>query len=143
MTKRADFYLLSTASDQERWRYACQVLEKAYQHGLSVYVLTASPSEAEALNTLLWEFKPDSFIPHVLANDSVEAPIRIGHTMPASLTCDAVMNLSDQPITGLESITRAFEVVSHATESVAAARQRFKLYRSHGFTLNTHKIGSS
>ena len=61
---RVDFYVVSDASPEARLQVAARLTEKAQRQGHSLFINTSSESEAEALDELLWTFRPASFIPH-------------------------------------------------------------------------------
>jgi len=144
MNKRADFYILSTTEPSKRWLFACQLIEKAYNNGLSLFVWTENAEDAATIDDQLWQFKPTSFVPHVIEGSEqaagITATITIGQTLSNAIECDAVVNLTDQLPNDPSRFTRIFEVIASDPECQQHARERFKHYRTEGFELNTHKI---
>jgi DNA polymerase-3 subunit chi len=49
------------------------LVEKSLERGWKVVVETASDERAEAIDTLLWTFRDDSFVPHARAGGSEDA----------------------------------------------------------------------
>ena len=49
------------------------LLEKSLERGWKVVVETGSPERAEALDSLLWTYRDDSFLPHALAGAETDA----------------------------------------------------------------------
>lgn len=49
------------------------LLERSLERGWRAAVQAASPERVEALNTLLWTYRDDSFLPHGAASDGTPA----------------------------------------------------------------------
>ncbi|PID43326.1 MAG: hypothetical protein CSA52_03715 [Gammaproteobacteria bacterium] len=62
--KTARFYILKQALHSERYLFACRLVEKAWKQNLSIYIHTDSGQQAQLIDDRLWEFNPESFIPH-------------------------------------------------------------------------------
>ena len=58
------FYILPSESTQERYMFACKLIEKAYRSGHFCYVLTDNAEQSQKIDDLLWTFRAGSFIPH-------------------------------------------------------------------------------
>lgn len=61
---RADLYLLSTPAMTEQVSICCRLTEKAFLDFKRIYIQTSQSVQNEALDTALWTFKPESFLPH-------------------------------------------------------------------------------
>ena len=61
---RIDFYILETASQQQRLDFVCRWIQKAQRSGATVMVAVDNEAQAKYLDQLLWRFKPESFLPH-------------------------------------------------------------------------------
>ncbi|MGR9012177.1 MAG: DNA polymerase III subunit chi [Gammaproteobacteria bacterium] len=80
------FYILPTESLEDRYLFACKLIEKAYRSGSYCYVLTDSAEQSRLIDDLLWTFRAGSFIPHqiytgelpVIAKDGVYAANQSG-----------------------------------------------------------------
>ncbi len=62
--QRADFYVLEGSDSRQRWRFACQEIEKAFLAEERVLVWLDSDADVAAFDDLLWTFADRSFIPH-------------------------------------------------------------------------------
>ena len=71
---KADFYTLKENSLQARNLFACRLCDKAVSQGMIVYIQTADEDTALEMDSLLWSFRPDSFIPHALVDEQAVAP---------------------------------------------------------------------
>ena len=74
---QADFYVLPVADPAARQRFLCRLAEKIVPEGHQIFVLCEDEPEARELNSLLWSFKPESFIPHRLADSEQSAPVTL------------------------------------------------------------------
>lgn len=140
---RVDFYILQGEANRELM--ACKLCEKAYQQGVSVYVLTTSPAHAQQLNELMWTFKDGSFIPHQLANTE---SINIDNSMVSLIgwqadeqsTCDMLINLTDTVPENYKNYQRIAEIVNQNESIKQAGRLRFSHYRQQDCELHHHEI---
>jgi DNA polymerase-3 subunit chi len=143
------FYLLPSRSQQERYLFACKLIEKAYRSGHFCYVLTDSAEQSEIMDNLLWTFRAGSFIPHErYTNDTASLPraewernvILIGTQKAPENWQKTVINLSSQCPQDLEQIERILEILDDSEETKEAGRQRYRQYQLLGLAIATHKI---
>ena len=75
---RVDFYHLEKMSLDDALP---QILQKAYEAVQPILIKVDMAERADYLNTLLWTYKPDSFLPHGVEKDgySEKQPILITH----------------------------------------------------------------
>jgi len=139
---RVDFYVLGTAGDRARQRFACRLAEKAYRLDNTIHIRTSDQHAAEQLDELLWTYRDGSFVPHELAtgNNEPQAPITIGqHDSPRQQT-DLLINLTDDIPAGCEAFPRVAEIVTSDEDARQRSRRRYAQYRELGHTLETHKL---
>lgn len=138
---KIDFHVLEEASNQRAWHYACQLLEKAHSEQRKVFIYMNSDEEAERLDTLLWTYKEDSFIPHHLYNLNEEFPakIQIASKAPATEQTDLLLNLSKELPAFYTQFSHVIEIVFSDPHVQQLARERFKQYREQGHEINTYK----
>ena len=141
---RVDFYVLKTGSARQRSVFACRLAEKARVRGHRLYLHTASSSETNQLNDLLWTFRDGSFVPHLPMNQSSgensddDTPIHIGHDAEPGHHSDLLINMADEVPLFFSRFERVAEIV--AADSRDNARDRFRFYRERGYTLETHTL---
>ncbi|RDI42674.1 DNA polymerase III subunit chi [Aquicella lusitana] len=139
-----DFYVLETQSGQQSLRFACSLIEKAYQQKQSVYVHTVSRAEAERMDKLLWTYREDSFLPHCLylgnqPENEQPVPIQIGFdTAPPNQRL--LLNLTQQVPVFYHQFQHIMEIVFADPAIQQLARERFRYYRDQGCEMNTYKI---
>nr|VFK37637.1 MAG: DNA polymerase-3 subunit chi [Candidatus Kentron sp. TC] len=140
---RVDFYVLRAIGASDVPRMACRITEKAWKTGHRIFVWTGARFTAHQMDALLWTFRAESFIPHVIDSehtDNGEYPVLIGEGAEPRGALDVVVNLGDAIPSFLERCERIVEVVSGNAEDRAVARERYRLYRKKGCSLYTHNL---
>ena len=140
---KASFYILTSGSPQERYFYACKVIEKAYRSGHFCYVLTDSIKQSQYLDDLLWTFREGSFIPHQLYTGEIpdfKKVILIGSLDAPEHWKKTIINLSSQCPKYFESAERIFEILDNSEEIKEPGRNRFLQYQQSGIATTIHKI---
>jgi DNA polymerase-3 subunit chi len=139
------FYILEDEAADASARFACRLTEKAHDSGHRVYLHVADDSAAEALDSLLWQFRQGSFVPHAttaaLADDDDLTPVAIGAGEPPPGFDDVLINVGGNVGGFFSRFARHNEVVPPA--AVDAARSRYRFYKDRGYALTTHKIPAS
>jgi len=119
-----------------------KLLEKVLERGMRAVVIAGSEERVEALNTALWIYEPDSFLPHGSARDgNAEA-------QPIWLTAEdenpngaTVLVLTDgadsAQLDRFERCVLMFD--GNDEEALAAARRRWQAYKSAGYKLTYHQ----
>ncbi len=122
--------------------FACKLTNKAYQLDNRVHLRVPDADALAALDTLLWTFSDDSFVPHdVLGSDATQAAVTLAVAdQPIPANADVCINLASAAVN--EDCARIAEIVSDDQDVKAAGRARYAEYRDRGCTLNTHKIGA-
>lgn len=137
------FYILPSQSPQERWLFACKLLEKVYRSGHRCYVLTDSLEQSKNLDDLLWSFRAGSFIPHqVYAGDRPDPAnaVLIGAMQAPEGWCHTVVNLSSQCPENFQQSTKILEILDDSEAVKALGRQRYRHYQQARLELVTHKL---
>ena len=149
MTGQVDFYVLPGTSSQQRWTFACRVVEKAWLRGMSVTVLGDDPAELRQFDELLWTFSELSFVPHEFlpagpagapAGAPVPAPVCLTDTVPDDLAPDILVNLGLALPPQPARFARIAEIVDADPDRRQRGRERFKAYRELQLNLQTHHI---
>jgi DNA polymerase-3 subunit chi len=153
MTERVDFYVLNSATERQRFTFACRLTEKAYLLALKVVLLSDSAAEAEALDEMLWTFNDRAFVPHDLrrADPTAEcdawrlraalaAPVQLTADLEAIEAADLLVNLSARLPARLERFARVAEIIDADAPRRARGRERFKAYRELNVPVETHRL---
>jgi DNA polymerase-3 subunit chi len=109
-----------------------QLLEKTLERGWRAVVESGSPQRAEALDSLLWTYRDDSFLPHGLSGEENDAlqPVLIT-TEPVNPNEASVRFYVDRAVPmSAEGYRRIVYMFSgHDPEAVAEARQAWRALR--------------
>lgn len=144
---QVNFYTLSSEDEQSRWQLACRLAEKATGLGHSVFLQVEHEDAARQLDSLLWEYRPASFLPHGLASarDSENQhagtpPVLIGTSNQDTTGLDILINLSSEPCVEPGKFQKINEILSADPDVLAAGRVSYRSYQSLGYPLETHKL---
>lgn len=137
------FYVLASSSLQERYLFACKLIEKAYRSGHFCYVLTDSEEQTRIIDELLWTFRAGSFIPHQPYNGQLpetDKVILIGSLDPPEPWLKTIINLSSRCPPDFQQAQRILEILDDSEETKALGRDRYRQYQQAGITPTIHKI---
>ncbi len=136
------FYILPTESLQDRYLFACKLIEKAYRSGSYCYVLTDSAEQSRIIDDLLWTFRAGSFIPHQIYTGeppNTEKVILIGSLDAPEHWQKILFNLSSRyPNIGPQT-ERILEILDNSETTKEAGRNRYRQYQQSGMKITTHK----
>ena len=155
---RVDFYILADLDDLARQRFACRLAHRAVEAGQRVHVRAPEAVAAE-FDSLLWDYPPGRFLPHVRMDKGTQEPVRIGSeeevpapaTMLVNLAADIPgyllgkpAALADAPSAASEGPRPAprFERVAEVVlgNERAAGREKYRRYRERGHALFHHEL---
>lgn len=135
MATEVNFYHLTRSSLEDALP---RLLLKTLQAGQRAVVLLGSPERVDALNTHLWTFDPDSFLPHGSARDGEAArqPIWLTH-LDENPNGAAFLFLADRARSeNVARYGRCFELFDGRDEAaVGESRERWREYKAAGHTL--------
>jgi len=137
---RIDFYVLQQDSAIARLHYVCRLAEKALNRQHQVVLAVEDEHTAKELSEYLWQFKPESFIPHQLQGDKTSAPIRICWSHDDEQHDDILINLKREIPPWFSRFQRVMEVVVQQEDCLSDTREHFQFYRDRGYPLQSHKI---
>ena len=138
------FYILPSESTQERYEFACKLIEKAYRSGCFCYVLTDNAEQSQKIDDQLWTFRAGSFIPHQIYTGklpSFEKVILIGSLNAPDNWQKTVINLSSHYPEEFDKIERILEILDNSEVTKEPGRNRYRHYQQTGVNITTHKIG--
>ncbi len=144
MSEQVDFYLLAASEPRARSLFACRLAQKASRQGIPVYIKTTDDEHSQALDSLLWTWSQNSFVPHAVYRgdtlDQTRYPVQIGCIDHAQCNDGLLISLCEQIGEEVSSYKRVAEIILNDDQQKASGRQRFKAYRQLGLTPNTHNI---
>jgi DNA polymerase-3 subunit chi len=132
----------------DKLEYACRLLRKAFANSARV-VVAGGEQQLHALDTALWTFSAQAFVPHCMHDASqdqlVHTPVVFvaGSELPHNIAHHHVLlNLGQSLVKGFESFERIIEIVSLDSEDKIQARLRWKHYADRGYSLQRHDLAS-
>ncbi|MEE4278678.1 MAG: DNA polymerase III subunit chi [Halieaceae bacterium] len=138
---RVGFYVVASEQADQRLHVAARLADKAFQRGHDIFIHCADREQAEAMDTLLWTFRPDSFLPHALAGGADAERVEIGWGQEPERHDDLLINLDLRVPPFFPRFHRVAEVVTRDPRSLDALRAAWTFYRERGFALEKHDIG--
>ncbi len=140
---RGTFYLLPETDDagsEAVHRLACKLAEHHYRQKLTVYVHCGSRTQAFAIDETLWQFEPESFVPHNLKGEGLGAgsPVEIGFDQTGPATGrQLLINLAEHVPGFAAGFGNIIDFVPADEALKAVARDRFRQYKALGISLST------
>jgi len=147
--ERVDFYVLAGTDERERLKFACRVLDKAFEAEQRVLVWLDDAAAVQAFDDLLWTFAQDSFVPHeplCAESDWEEAPVLLtcpgarGAELLERAPPDVVVNVAGSLPPTRKSAKQVIEVIDAEPARRDAGRTRFRQYRAEGVEPTTHTV---
>jgi len=130
----------------DKLSYACRLIRKAQAADTKLVVLAEDREQLNNIDSLLWTFSEQDFLPHVIAGDSLAAqtPIILTDDCEKALPHHhALVNLSRRTPEFFARFERMFELVSNDEQDLVAGRERYKYYQERGYPLTHHVADSS
>ncbi|UCC55909.1 MAG: DNA polymerase III subunit chi [Gammaproteobacteria bacterium] len=139
---RIDFYIMDAPQGNRQPLLACKLAEKAYRQGHEVFINTASDTQLQQLDDMLWTFRAGSFVPHDIYRKDMAgtSPVMLGHTTEPADCHDVLVNLANDVPPWFGQFDRVAELVGGDDSQRAAARRRYRFYQDRGYTLKSHHI---
>ena len=137
---RVGFYVVQAAAAGQRLEVAARLADKAYAQGHNIYINATDKPQAQALNELLWSFRPASFMPHALAGEEQSEQIAIGWGQDPGKHSDLLINLQLEIPSFFSRFARVAEVVTQDEDSLAALRKSWHFYKERGYHLEKHDL---
>lgn len=141
---RVDFYVLTASDEHSRWQFVCRLVEKAVSKGNKIMIATDDQATSETLDTMLWEHKPESFIPHHVidenCNVSQKPPVVISHKLDDVDQCDVLVNIRSTRPEQFSRFDRLIEIVVQKDDVLENTRKNFAFYKKRGYPVQTHKL---
>ncbi|MBE9525596.1 MAG: DNA polymerase III subunit chi [Proteobacteria bacterium] len=151
-----DFYILADDSTKNIDVVCCQLCEKALKNSMNVIIYTQSFEQAEKIDSLLWNFKADSFIPHknllnqedndntsskLLNNIDFDYPVLITDQINSQQSnTDLLINLNTSPPPLHQQFKRIAELVDKNPQAKEVARNSYRLYQQKNCKLNKYDL---
>ena len=134
------FYKLA-GNEEMMFSLVCSLVNKAFIQGNHVLCLVPDDSVLKAINSSLWDFKRNSFIPHEVGSEFT--PIAISKTNAAGPHDQILINLQLAVPSFFSQFDRVIEIIYQDLNYEQAKRQNFRFYKDRGYPLKFHDLSES
>ncbi|HEY8856566.1 MAG TPA: DNA polymerase III subunit chi [Rugosibacter sp.] len=133
----------------DRLHAVAQWVAETHRKSTPVLIYTPREEHAEMLDRLLWTKTALGFTPHCRADAvlAAETPVLIAtqldNGLPIPSDAWALLNLSDSIPERFERFSHIIEIISLNEEVRLPGRDRFRFYRNHGCSIESHDISKN
>ncbi len=119
-----------------------QLCEEKLTKGRQLTVFTQDPAMNAALQSVLWQHSPLSFLPNCPAEDANSSltPIVLANNGNHLVQDDVLINLQAQHPPFFSRFRHLIELVGTDEDDKVAARTRFKFYRDRGYEIKSTDV---
>lgn len=133
---RIDFLAVDDASPEARLLLACRLAQRALRGGHQVLITCADAAQQQSLDTLLWQFEPESFVPHGTDLKDEQTPVQLTTGDDCGAHHDVLINLQSPAPGFFSRFERLFEVICQDPAVLASTRENWAYYKSRGYPLD-------
>ena len=137
---QVDFYVLPRNGSLPVVNAVGRIAEKAVSRGHHIFVSVCDEEQALSLDSPLWTFRAESFLPHALVGDDDKEPVSIGWSEPPLEQNDVLINTTGVILDYFSRFTRVAEIVAPDDSSLASSRDAWRFYRDRGYSLTKHDL---
>ena len=126
-------------------RIVCDLAEKCYLNNQRLVIYTKSEEECKKIDSLLWSWKQQSFVPHKYINiltESQKEPIVLTTNIDTTLDYNTILLVDPLPV---EKVLQFSKVIDFAekydSQGIELSRQRYKDYKEQNLTISTLQPG--
>ncbi|AJQ94925.1 DNA polymerase III subunit chi [Gynuella sunshinyii] len=137
---RVDFHILASSSIDDRVNYCCRLVDKIHGLGHRILICVDDAHEAGILDTRLWDFKPESFIPHGIIEPDSGHPIEITWQDNPHHHNNVIVNMGQNIPEFFSRFERYIEVVCQQPEILTNSRKHYRFFQQRGYPLHRHDL---
>lgn len=126
-------------------RIVCDLAEKCYLDKQRMVIYTKSEEECKIIDSLLWTWKQQSFVPHKyldsLSNPQNE-PIVLTTNIESAAGYDTVLLVDPLPIEIVSQFSKVIDFAEkYDSQGIELSRKRYKLYKDQNYNIATLQPG--
>lgn len=145
MAKSKIFFIELTFDN--KFRHTCDIIENLYEKNISTTIFVKDNKNAAILDKQLWTWKQESFIPHIIINESInqpEEPIIITTNASIPPITDALLFFDPMQSVPLDKYIYIIDFAEiYNRDKVQNSRVRFKEIRDkQGYNPEFYKFGA-
>ncbi len=126
-------------------RIVCDLAEKCYLENQRVIIYAENENECKNLDTLLWTWKQQSFIPHIFLDSLSERhpePVIITSHIEANADYSTLLLADPLPLAVISQFSIVIDFAEkYEAQALESSRKRFKMYRDQNFKIDTMPPG--
>ena len=135
------FHHFENEDEKKHMNYVYRLIEKGYKKRFgSMYIHASNKEEVKIIDSQLWTFRQESFIPHSILGDKNNSPILIGDDALPKTNFDVIINLSDLAEDTSLKPKKIHEIVPADEQKRSLARRKWKIYKDQEYTIRSHKV---
>jgi DNA polymerase-3 subunit chi len=135
-----EFHVLESSQDNTWLNYVATLAESRIQSGQTVLIVADKPALLQQVNSHLWTFRDDSFLPHELLTANQQRAPHIIYLSDYPQSADVIIHLGEAALTEVSSLPLIIDVIDADQKRRDAGRARFSTYRKKGQSPQTIKI---
>jgi DNA polymerase-3 subunit chi len=142
MSNKVDFIVLNSAI---KLRIVCDLAEKLFLDGKRLVIYSEKDETSISLDSMLWTWKQQSFIPHKCLESLIEPqsePVILTNQIESASGYDTL--LLHDPL-HIDIVNKFSNIIDFAEKydapALEASRKRYKIYRDQNYTINTLQPG--
>ena len=126
-------------------RIVCELAEKCYLSDKRVVIYSKQVEECKKIDTLLWTWKQNSFIPHIYIDELSAAhrePIIVTTKINTLEDYDTLILMDPLPLKDISQFGLVIDFAEkYDSHALAESRERFKIYRDKMINIETMQPG--
>lgn len=130
----------------DKFKYVSELTEKFYNNNLSVAVYVTQNSDLSKLDTFLWTWKKESFIPHMIftGGENINNEVLLCSQEDTLPQTDVLIMFDPVPVEKLHNYKMSIDFAeTYHAEKKIESRKRYKILRdSDQFQLSFTKLGA-
>ncbi|AFU98338.1 DNA polymerase III subunit chi [Simiduia agarivorans] len=133
---RIDFLAVNDASPEARLHLAARLTQRALREGRRILIACTDAGQQATLDSLLWTFEPESFIPHATDIADPQSPVTLCTGEECGDHHDVLINLQSPAPAFFSRFERLFEVICQDPSILSSTRANWAYYKSRGYPLD-------
>lgn len=135
------FFVLQSTDDTPLLPLVCQQAAQHYRQQKNVFIYADNQESCHQLDEILWSFEPDSFVPHNLVGEGPKqgSPVEISWQPPKNRR-QVLINYASTMPQFCHQFAHVIDFVPVDETRKQLARDRYRQYKSSGFTITTQNI---
>ncbi len=126
-------------------RIVCDLAEKCYLDNQRIVIYAENENACKNIDTLLWTWKQQSFIPHMFLDSLSEPhqePVIITSIIEAIADYSTLLLVDPLPLAVVSQFPTVIDFAEkYEAQALESSRERYKIYRDQNFKIETMPPG--